>query len=75
MKHTPSRPNVASSVGLCGAVSVRTRAERIVEPACRTGTEVTAGGLVLVVTVLSGGTLEVRTDEEDAVVFGGWTLA
>jgi hypothetical protein len=39
------------------------------------GTEIPAGGLVLVETVLSGGTVEVPTDDDDAVVFGGWTLA
>jgi hypothetical protein len=56
-------------------VSRWTRAEGMVESACRAGTEVPAGGLMLVVTVLSGGKVEVPTDEEDAVVFGGWTLA
>jgi hypothetical protein len=54
------------------SVTVDSR-RKIVEPACRTGTDVPAGGLVLVLTVLSGGTVEVPT-VEDAVVFGGWTL-
>jgi hypothetical protein len=49
--HPLSRPNLTSSIGLCGGVSLWTRAEGIVEPACRTGTEVLAGGLVLVVSV------------------------